>query len=221
MNLKKTFLLVAVLSAGALGGLHFSGHLAPLLWKLDDPAIQACRTDLIGQLKSPASYREIDAQLFTSVGNSVFITYDAANIYGTPVRDIHHCQWVYFKGKFLFKLPIMSGAQDWKISAYRSVTLRNRKLYEIDETSTDLKADEKDRAISICIENSLQENGLSRIADTYEFAAEISSESENGYQVEYRTHKNNSGMPKSAQCYIEKDKDTDDLRFAGKKAIYW
>lgn len=54
----------------------------------DDPAIKVCEFALKRRLVSPASYHRVAARI---AGNSVELTFDAANAYNAIIRQTHTC----------------------------------------------------------------------------------------------------------------------------------
>ncbi|KQM37935.1 hypothetical protein ASE59_11585 [Sphingomonas sp. Leaf10] len=61
----------------------------------EPPAIAQCREYLLKKLKAPSTYKQIQAdQVKMDDGKwSVVIQYDAANAYGTPIRDNQVCRY--------------------------------------------------------------------------------------------------------------------------------
>lgn len=57
---------------------------------VDDPAIVICEAVLKAKLKAPKSYERVDAKI---VGDRVYITYDAVNVYNAPLREIETCAY--------------------------------------------------------------------------------------------------------------------------------
>lgn len=112
----RAFSLAVILCGGAL----LSGCEQIAQWR--NPAIKACRAQLLDKLRSPASYKEISVEthssaiskaeysrlnssLYTSDASdwmlpkspaiySVIITYDAANAFGASLRNKELCQFV-------------------------------------------------------------------------------------------------------------------------------
>lgn len=58
-------------------------------------AITQCRDYLLKKLKAPSTYKQIQAdQIKMDDGKwSIIIQYDAANAYGTPIRDNQVCRY--------------------------------------------------------------------------------------------------------------------------------
>src|SRR3546814_19071532 len=53
-----------------------------------------CEEGLKALLRSPSTYKRIDiARLNQPKSSWLMISYDAANAYGTPVRDTAHCEF--------------------------------------------------------------------------------------------------------------------------------
>ncbi|WP_422057705.1 hypothetical protein [Sphingomonas sp.] len=75
----------AVLVLAALGGCASASP--------EDDAIAICEARLLEKLRSPATYVRVKATVGqTDPGYKVaFITYDAANAFGTPVRGLDSC----------------------------------------------------------------------------------------------------------------------------------
>lgn len=89
----------------------------------EPPEIAECEADAQRDLRSPSTYKRIEAKRFTNPPEpgkinaarerfgleghkdadigliDVFIEYDAANAYGTPIRSMEHCQWLTIAGK--------------------------------------------------------------------------------------------------------------------------
>lgn len=87
------------------------------------PEIAECEADAQRDLRSPSTYKLIEAKRFTNPPEQgeinaarerfglegikdaaigvmdIFIEYDAANVYGTPIRSMEHCQWLTLNGK--------------------------------------------------------------------------------------------------------------------------
>lgn len=74
----------------------------------DDPAILACETALVSQLKSPKSYERVKA---TIKGSDVSISYDAVNGFNAPIRGEKNCTFeINSDGKFSLAVPDTAGA---------------------------------------------------------------------------------------------------------------
>src|SRR5690606_13393316 len=61
-------------------------------------AIEICEGYVLKGLRSPATYNRIEANAYLPTPGekqviSVFITYDAENPFGTPLRSIEHCEF--------------------------------------------------------------------------------------------------------------------------------
>lgn len=84
---------VVVIAAGGYYG--WSEYQAAELAKAEqlaanDPAVRICEAVAKARLKSPASYRRIDARI---EGEMVRISYDAVNSYNAPLRGYHTCSF--------------------------------------------------------------------------------------------------------------------------------
>jgi len=122
----------------------------------DDPAIKACRSDLMKQLKSPSSYKEIEANLYSSrIGNMVTIKYDADNAFGAAIRGAHICNFIYFDGGFYFDFPDDNNNDVILNNISRMVNLSNQDLYRIPDKDTDLNPMFLDRSVDLCIKDAL------------------------------------------------------------------
>ena len=72
-------------------------------WRYPDAA--ACRSFVLGSLRSPSTYKEFSLTRRDEANGlikSVFIEYDAANAYGTPVRNAQKCEFAYDRSKSAF-----------------------------------------------------------------------------------------------------------------------
>ncbi|MFX4088057.1 hypothetical protein ACKU27_23480 [Sphingobium yanoikuyae] len=81
-------------------------YLLPLIMVTgcDKPEIKQCEDHIIRKLRSPSTYKRINASgIETPYQNpknyTVKITYDAANAYGTPVREEQLCVFGLRDGK--------------------------------------------------------------------------------------------------------------------------
>lgn len=62
----------------------------------DKPEIKQCEEYIIAKLRSPSTYKRVEASGLRSPGEKperymVQIKYDAANAYGTPIREVQFC----------------------------------------------------------------------------------------------------------------------------------
>ncbi len=68
----------------------------------EKPEVEDCERYLMPKLKAPATYKRVEGKSYVDGKVAkVFITYDAANSYGTPIRGIQMCQY-----------PIVNGSPD-------------------------------------------------------------------------------------------------------------
>jgi len=72
---------------------------APLWWRAvepfsDKPEVKACEKYVLGGLRSPSTYERVSAES-TRVNDQqwVSLVYDAANAYGTPLRETELCKF--------------------------------------------------------------------------------------------------------------------------------
>lgn len=126
----------------------------------DDPAVKACRVDLKSQLRSPSTYREIETNLVSVAGiNSVSVSYDAANAYGTPVRGAHNCNYLLYDGNFYFMFPPEDTDETFLSNTSRWLRLSSADLYKIPEGRTKLRRMFPDAAVDLCLQAALTEDG--------------------------------------------------------------
>ena len=117
----------------------------------DDPAVKSCRKDLISSLKSPSSYKEIEAKLYD---DSAIIEYDAANGFGALIRGTHLCEFTYFGGVFHFTFPVSESNEVKLQNISRWLRLAPDKLDDFPAGDTKLKVSEENLAIEACIKDS-------------------------------------------------------------------
>lgn len=87
----------------------------------DQDAIAACETFVKEQLRSPSLYKRIKADAFLADGKEegwVSVEYDAANVYGTPIRERQTCRFPAPGGKW-------AAAVDMEYWAQQSVSAGN------------------------------------------------------------------------------------------------
>ena len=102
----------------------------------EPPEIAECEADAQRDLRSPSTYKRIEANRFVNPPESgeinaarqrfgldgiedaaiglinVYIEYDAANAYGTPIRSMEHCQWLTVAGKATRRIePTLTAVQ--------------------------------------------------------------------------------------------------------------
>lgn len=80
------------------------GVLAVLSGCADKPEIKQCEDYIKGKLRSPSTYKRIKAEgvavpFEKPTKYTVSVEYDAANAYGTPVRDTQLCIYPIRDGK--------------------------------------------------------------------------------------------------------------------------
>jgi len=69
----------------------------------DAPEIEGCRRFTMDALRSPSTYKEVSSRSERDTGangvpiKTITLVYDAANVYGTPVRGIQRCDFVLSK----------------------------------------------------------------------------------------------------------------------------
>lgn len=68
------------------------------------PEVKNCEGELLTELRSPSTYKRATAQVVEEPRDApkeivVYISYDAANIYGTPVREMKVCRYPAKNGK--------------------------------------------------------------------------------------------------------------------------
>lgn len=56
----------------------------------DSIPVQACETAIKAVLRSPSTYRRVEANDYKT---SVYIQFDAANAFGTPIRSLARCEF--------------------------------------------------------------------------------------------------------------------------------
>lgn len=71
----------------------------------EDPAIRQCEDYAVAKLRSPSTYKRAEAYGFVTDDHVpkylVFLSFDAANAFGTPVRETQYCTY-----------PLRNGAPD-------------------------------------------------------------------------------------------------------------
>jgi hypothetical protein len=68
----------------------------------ENPALEDCERYIQGKLRSPSTYKRTSwsgSAMKNGDEYWVSVQYDAANAYGTPVRDTQLCQFPAFKGQ--------------------------------------------------------------------------------------------------------------------------
>lgn len=58
----------------------------------EDSATLACESVIVSELIAPKTYQRVSSSV---VGNSVLISYDAANIYNAPLRNTRECRFAW------------------------------------------------------------------------------------------------------------------------------
>lgn len=79
----------AIASAAFASYLYFQNRDSGGLLASDDPETSRCEYIAIKQLKAPSTYKRINS---THFGDDVYVQFDAANGYGTPIRGNAHCK---------------------------------------------------------------------------------------------------------------------------------
>lgn len=86
--MRKVFLVACL-------GLALSG--CDALISNEEAAIRVCEGYIIGKLKAPATYKRVEVTVGmldkAQSNRDVFISYDAANSFGTPLRSLEHCSF--------------------------------------------------------------------------------------------------------------------------------
>lgn len=212
-----------LLGAGVLAGaglLYQTGQLNALLWRFDDPAIRACRLDLIESLKSPSSYKEVQVSLYT--GTKVFIEYDAENSYGASIRDTAMCEWIYFDGSYHFNLPYSTKPEVLVSSLAREYRLLSNDLNTILQADTGLIPQFPDLALEACIKATMKPGILQYLPGTYMIDVRIGQPKDHRIDVIFNTMKNSSGMARKASCQVQASRDRSNaVKVMSKEAVYW
>lgn len=72
----------------------------------DAPEVKACEDELLMELRSPSTYKRVEANSYpdryapeTPTLFNVFIRFDAANAFGTPIRSVHQCTFAVKDGR--------------------------------------------------------------------------------------------------------------------------
>lgn len=97
--MKKYGFWIALAVIAVSGGIA----IAELTTKTDDPAVLACETIIISQLKSPKSYERVSAEIN---GSAAIISYDAVNSFSAPIRGVKTCTFeLNDKGEYAVAIP--------------------------------------------------------------------------------------------------------------------
>lgn len=113
----------AALTAGGQGNSEVGKHLGAALGATlmlaacggpNDAAIEACETFIQERLRSPSTYKRISTNAFIAVDRKsgwVTVEYDAANAFGTPIRDTQICAFDTPEGNWPPKDDIIQSAR--------------------------------------------------------------------------------------------------------------
>lgn len=90
----KAMIILAVVLAGGLGAIVAGTGLVNAIAPRDPDDVMICEEGVKALLRSPSTYKRIDITRLNQPKYSlVMISYDAANAYGTPIRDTAHCEF--------------------------------------------------------------------------------------------------------------------------------
>lgn len=105
---------------------------APLWWRAvelfsDKPEVEACEKYVLGGLRSPSTYERVSVGS-TKVGGELWISivYDAANAYGTPVRETETCKFRVENGRAVVP-HVMDPSSDMAVAIRRLDELTGRR----------------------------------------------------------------------------------------------
>ena len=185
----------------------------------EDPAIKACRVDLMSSLKSPTSYSEVEVNLYSDP--SVFINYDAANGYGALVRGLHHCEWVYFDGAFTFKYPLEDTIDEKVRRMTRWLALLEADLDVIKAGDTEMTPRFPDEAFELCVKATVSDPETFRLSMTSKFSYSVSAPENYQVKVDYRSIDEDDKMPKSAVCVVESGRGENPNKVLNKVSYAW
>ena len=163
----------------------------------DDPAVKACRSDLLKKSGFPHNYEETSSKIEE---NKVTIAISFKDEDGTNHTQSQTCSWFYHKGKFNFQLPF-AYSEDLVISeASRRNNLRRDGLYTIKASSTSLSISNEDIGIDACINHLTKDNPDFLLPPTYRFQATVSGDAIRQITLFSALPEDDNSLPSYATC---------------------